>query len=91
MEKEELVTSVAEKAQITKGEATKILDAFIASIKEGLVKGEKVTILGFGTFTLRKRKALTFINPKTQKQHDIPERVVPHFKAGSNLAESLKS
>ncbi|MCL5407311.1 MAG: HU family DNA-binding protein [Patescibacteria group bacterium] len=91
MEKEELITQVAQKAQITEDEATKILDAFISSIKEGLVKGEKVTILGFGTFTLRKRKALTFLNPKTQKQHDIPERVVPHFVAGRNLQDSLKN
>lgn len=91
MEKEELIAQVAQKAEITEDEATKILDAFISSIKEGLVKGEKVTILGFGTFSLRKRKALTFLNPKTNQQHDIPERMVPHFKAGTNLQESLKN
>lgn len=91
MEKEELIKQVAQKAEITEDEATKILNAFIESIKEGLLKGEKVTILGFGTFSLRKRKALTFLNPKTSQQHDIPERMVPHFVAGSNLRDSLKN
>lgn len=91
MEKDELINQVAEKAQISAEEATKVTDAFIAAIKEGLLSGEKVTISGFGTFSLNKRKAQTFTNPKTQKVHEIPERVLPHFKAGTNLKNSLKS
>lgn len=91
MEKEELIAQVAQKAEISQEDATRILDAFTNSIKEGLVKGEKVTILGFGTFSLRKRKAMTFLNPKTKEQHEIPERFAPHFKAGRNLADSLKN
>lgn len=91
MEKYELITQVAERAEITEEEATKVFDAFIDSIKKGLLSGEKVTIAGFGTFSLSKRKALTFVNPKTQQTHDIPERVLPHFKAGKNLQESLKN
>lgn len=90
MEKEELIAQVAQKAEISQEDTTKILDAFIDSIKEGLRRGEKVTILGFGTFTLRKRKPLTFLNPKTNQTHNIPERMVPHFKAGSSLQNSLK-
>ncbi|MFA6492586.1 MAG: HU family DNA-binding protein [Patescibacteria group bacterium] len=91
MEKGELITQTAQRAEISEEEATRIFDAFVASIKEGLISGEKVTIAGFGTFSLKKRKAQTFLNPKTQQAHDIPERVLPHFKAGKNLQESLKN
>lgn len=89
MEKEELIKKVAEKAEISEDEAVKILDAFTASIKEGLSKGEKIAITGFGTFSLSKRKAQTFTNPKTQEVYDVPERVVPLFKAGKNLHDSI--
>lgn len=90
MEKEELIVQVAKKAEIVEAEATRIVDAFTASIKEGLVRGEKVTIAGFGTFSLAKRKGLTFTNPKTNKVHEIPERVVPYFKEGATLKETIK-
>lgn len=90
MEKDELIAKIALEAQIPEGEAMRILDAFTHSIKEGLVKGEKVTIPGFGTFSLAKRKAQTFVNPKTNQVHDIPERVLPHFKAGKDLKELVE-
>ncbi|HLB95478.1 MAG TPA: HU family DNA-binding protein [Patescibacteria group bacterium] len=90
MEKDELITQVAQKTGSSIEEVTKILDIFTASIKEGLGRGEKVTIAGFGTFSLSKRKAQTFLNPKTQKAHEVPERVLPHFKAGKDLQNHLK-
>lgn len=90
MEKNDLILQVAEKSGVSEEETTKILEAFTDSIKEGLVRGEKVTIAGFGTFSLSKRKALNFLNPKNKQAYDIPERVVPHFKAGKNLQETLK-
>lgn len=91
MEKEELISEVARKVEIAEDEVTKILDAFTSSIKEGLVSGEKVTIAGFGTFSLKSRKARDFVNPKSKEVHQIPERVLPHFKAGKNLQETLKN
>lgn len=90
MEKRDLISQVAKKENLPEEEVTKILDAFTDSIKEGLIKGEKVTISGFGTFSLSSRKATTFLNPKTNKVHDIPERAVPHFKAGEDLQNSLQ-
>jgi len=90
MEKEELIQKISEKAEVSKEEATEVLDAFTSSIKEGLMKGEKVIIAGFGTFSLSKRKAQTFKNPRDQQVYEIPERMIPHFKAGKNLQDWLK-
>lgn len=89
MEKEELIAQIAQKSAIAENEAAKIFDTFIAAIKEGLKKGEKVTIAGFGTFSLSKRKALTFLNPVTRETHEIPERMQPHFKVNRELENSL--
>ena len=89
MEKNELIAQVAQKTGINEEETAKILDAFTTSIKLGLIRGEKVTIAGFGTFSLSARKALTFTNPKTKQIHEIPERAVPHFKAGRNLENAI--
>lgn len=80
MEKDELVTQIAQKAEISEAEAKKILEAFTDTIKEGLARGQKVTITGFGTFSLSKRKGLKFVNPKTNAVHEVPERFMPHFK-----------
>lgn len=81
MEKSELIQVVAQEASISEGEATKILDSFIFTIKEGLSRGEKVTIAGFGTFSLAKRKAREFVNPRTKQVHNIPAKFLPFFKA----------
>ncbi|MGA2667070.1 MAG: HU family DNA-binding protein [Patescibacteria group bacterium] len=85
MEKPELVAVISKNTGISEDEAIRIIDAFVETIKEGLLRGEKVTISGFGTFLLSKRKAKTFINPKTQRAHEIPEKFLPHFKAGSDF------
>jgi DNA-binding protein HU-beta len=85
MEKPELITAVAKNTGISEEESLKVVDAFVETIKEGLLRGEKVTISGFGTFLLSKRKAKTFVNPKTKKTHEIPEKSLPQFKAGSSF------
>ena len=82
MEKQELITKVAQDAGISEDEATKIFDGFIATVKDKLTQGEKVTISGFGTFILSKRKEQTFVNPKTKQVHELPQRFLPRFKAG---------
>lgn len=81
MEKSELIQVVANDAGISEDETTKILDSFITTIKEGLGRGEKVTIAGFGTFSLAKRKAREFVNPRTKQVHSIPAKFLPFFKS----------
>jgi len=83
MEKEELIQKVADEAELDKDQVIKILEEFIDSIKEGLMKGEKVNISGFGSFSLSKRKAWTL--HKNQKSSEIPAQVIPHFKADRNF------
>lgn len=90
MEKSELIAEVSKKTEISEEEVTKILDSFTSAIKEGLIKGEKVTISGFGTFSLSPRKPITFNNPKDKQVYKIPERYVPHFKADKDLQSSLQ-
>jgi len=85
MEKPELISAVARETGISEEEATKIIEAFVAEIKAGLANGEKVTISGFGTFLLSKRRAKTFINPKTKQTHQIPEKMLPQFRAGTDF------
>jgi DNA-binding protein HU-beta len=87
MEQSELITELAKEAKISEEEANKIIEAFIGTIKEGLARGEKVAISGFGTFTLSRRKAYDFLNPKTQQVHNIPEKNIPFFKAGRNFRD----
>lgn len=89
MEKGELISEVAKTSGISEEEALKVIDAFTDTIKESLIKGEKITISGFGTFSLSKRKPREFVNPKTQQVHSIPERFLPHFKAGRNFRKQV--
>ncbi len=85
MEQQELISEVAKESGISEEEVNKIIEAFIETIKEGLSRGERVTISGFGTFSLAKRKAREFVNPKTRQVHSIPEKFLPFFKAGTKL------
>ncbi len=82
MEKSQLITEVSKEVELSENEVSKILNSFIESIKNGLAKGEKVNISGFGTFSLAHRKARDFVNPKTQKTHNISEKKLPFFKGG---------
>ena len=89
MKKVELVEAVAEKAGLTKAEATKAVDATFAVITEALSKGNKVPLLGFGTFDISKRAAREGRNPRTGETVQIAARNAVVFKAGSALKESV--
>lgn len=89
MTKAELVDYVAEKADLTKADAARALEAVMEGITTGLKESEKVTLVGFGTFTAKKREARTGRNPQTGETVKIAARVVPGFKAGSKLKDAL--
>ncbi len=89
MSKGELVTFVAEEAGLTKVDAAKAVEAFIAGVEKGLKKEGKVTITGFATFTAKKKAAKTGRNPRTGEPVKIPARVAVTVKAGSKLKDAL--
>ncbi len=90
MKKAEFISRVAEKAKITKKEATKVVNTVIETITEALAKGEAVQFVGFGTFSVRKRAAREGRNPRTQQPIKIPATKVPVFRAGKELREAVK-
>ena len=90
MKKMELVTRMAEKSNLTKKEAALALDAFIESVEEALGNGEKVQLVGFGTFETRERAAREGRNPRTKEIITIPATTVPVFKAASALKDKIK-
>lgn len=89
MNKAELVKSLAEKAGVTQKEAGKILDATVATIQDALASGDKVQIIGFGTFEVRNRKARKVISPATGEEIEVPATRVPAFKPGKSLKEAV--
>ena len=89
MNKTELVEAIAAAADITKAEANKALDAFIDNVTETLKKGDKVTLIGFGTFETRQRSARTGRNPQTGAEIQIAASTTPAFKAGKKLKDAL--
>ncbi|MCH3904259.1 MAG: HU family DNA-binding protein [Lactobacillus sp.] len=88
--KAELVSEVADKAQMTKKQAASAVDAIFDSIQENLAKGEKVQLIGFGTFEVRKRAARKGRNPQTGAEIQIPASQVPAFKPGKALKDAVK-
>lgn len=89
MNKTDLVNSVAEKAELTKKDAEKAVNAVFASIEEALKKGEKVQLVGFGTFEVRERGERKGRNPQTGEEITIAATKVPAFKAGKALKEAV--
>lgn len=89
MNKAELVTAIAEKTELSKKDSEKALKAFIDIVTEELKKGEKVQLVGFGTFETAKRAAREGRNPQTGKTMPIPESVAPKFKAGKALKDAV--
>ena len=85
MNKTELVAAIAAKAELTKVDAKKALDAALEAIGAALKKEEKVALLGFGTFSVNKRAARTGINPATKQKIKIAAKKVVKFKAGADL------
>ena len=89
MTKANLVDYIAENADLTKADAARALDAVLAGLTDGLKKEGKVTLVGFGTFSAKKRAARTGRNPQTGEEVKIAARVVPGFKAGNKLKDAL--
>ncbi|MEX0272506.1 HU family DNA-binding protein [Leptolyngbyaceae cyanobacterium UHCC 1019] len=89
MNKSELVDAIAAKAEITKKEADAVLSAVIDAIMEAVSEGEKVTLVGFGTFEARQRQAREGRNPSTGKPIKIPATTVPAFSAGKSFKEKV--
>lgn len=89
MNKGELINSIAEGAGITKAQATAALDATLSSIQNALKSGDKVTLVGFGTFSVTKREERMGRNPKTGVPLKIAAKTSATFKAGSGLNDSL--
>ena len=89
MTKTELVEFVAENANMSKAEAGRALDAVLAGIQKGLKKQGKVALVGFGTFSAKKRAARKGVNPLTGKPMSVPAKTVASFKAGSKLKDAL--
>lgn len=89
MTKVELINAVAQSAEITKKDAEKAVNATIDAITETLAKGEKVSLVGFGTFETRQRPARTGRNPRTKETIEIPASVAPAFKAGKALKDAV--
>jgi DNA-binding protein HU-beta len=89
MNKLELVTAVAEKAGITKRDAERAVNALVESIEDALKSGDKVSLVGFGTFEVRNRRPRVGRNPQTGQEIRIPAGRVPSFKAGKALKELI--
>lgn len=89
MNKTELVAAIAEKAGISKKDADAALAAFTATVEETLKKGDKIALVGFGTFEVRARSARTGINPKTGESIKIAACKVPAFKAGKAFKDAV--
>lgn len=89
MNKAELVEEVAGKAGLTKKDANNVIDAMTSAITDSLVREEKVTLVGFGTFQVRERKARKGVNPQTREALDIPAKKVPKFVPGKGLREAV--
>ncbi len=90
MNKVELVNAVAAKTELTKKDAEKAVSAVLASIEEALVKGEKVQLIGFGTFEVKERAARTGHNPRNGETIEIAASKIPSFKAGTALKNAVK-
>lgn len=90
MNKTELINAIAEKANLTKVDAKNALDACVSSISDALAEGDKVALLGFGTFAVVDKPARTGINPRTKEKIEIAARKAVKFKAGAELADKVK-
>ncbi|GAH81379.1 unnamed protein product [marine sediment metagenome] len=90
MNKAELVEEVAGKAGLTKKEAGDVVDAITSAITDSLVRNERVTLVGFGTFQVMERKARRGVNPQTREAINIPAKKVPRFTAGKALREAVR-
>ena len=91
MNKAELIAAMSEKAEISKKDAEKALKAFTDVVAEELKKGEKIQLVGFGTFEVTERAARTGRNPQSGEEMNIPASKAPKFKAGKALKDMLNA
>ncbi|MBQ9384052.1 MAG: HU family DNA-binding protein [Ruminiclostridium sp.] len=89
MTKAELISAIAEKTELSKKDSEKALNAVVNVITETLAKGDKIQLVGFGTFETRERAAREGVNPQTKKKIKIPATKVPAFKAGRSLKDAV--
>ena len=90
MTKIELVNAVAEKTGLSKKDSERAVAAVVASVSESLAKGEKISLVGFGTFEVKDRAARSGINPRTKESITIPASKTPVFKPGKALKDAVK-
>lgn len=90
MNKTELISAMAAKSGLSKADSKKALEAFVSSVTDALKDGNKVALVGFGTFTVNERAARTGINPSTKTSLVIPAKRVPKFKPGEALCEIVE-
>ena len=89
MNKTELVEKIAAGAGISKNDAKKALDATVAAIKDALIAGDKIALVGFGTFSINERPAREGINPATKQKITIAAKKIAKFKPGAELADAI--
>ncbi len=89
MNKAELINAIAEEAGLSKADAKKALDATVKAVSDALIAGDKVSLVGFGTFSVSERTARQGINPKTKEAITIEAKKVAKFKAGAELASAV--
>ncbi len=89
MNKTELVSAVAEKAGLSKKDADKAVAAVIDTVVETMKAGDKISLVGFGTFEVRERNARTGLNPRTKEKIEIPASKLPVFKAGKAFKDAV--
>lgn len=90
MNKTDFIASVSEKSGLSKADAKKAVEAFVETVAEALGKGDKVALLGFGSFSVSERAARKGINPMTKQPLEIPARKNIKFKAGAELNDRVK-
>lgn len=90
MNKADLINAIAAEAGISKAEAKKALEAVVENISNALAAGDKVALVGFGTFSVAERAARQGVNPATGKPIQIEAKKIAKFKAGAELAEKIK-
>lgn len=89
MNKAELIDAMAESAGLSKADAKRALDAFVSSTTDALKKGDRISLVGFGSFSVSERAARTGRNPQTGKEIQISAKNVVRFKAGSELSDKV--
>lgn len=90
MNKAELISAVAAEAGLSKVDAKKAVEAFVSTVTNALKEGDKVSLIGFGTFSVSERSERAGINPSTKAAITIPAKKVAKFKAGAELGDAIK-